>query len=64
MALSFEHEDDAITGTVTRVEKKTLRARTGGGNWQVDPRSVTKIPVAFKNRWLQDQLQMGNQEKS
>ena len=49
--VSFEHEGNIISGTVIRVNKKTLSVRTGGGNWYVDPRSVTKIPVAFKNRW-------------
>jgi hypothetical protein len=49
--ISFEHEGDIITGTVIRVNKKTLSIRTDRGHWYIDPRCATKIPVAFKNRW-------------
>ncbi len=40
--VSFEHEGNTITGTVIRVNRKSLSVRTDRGNWYVDPRSATK----------------------
>jgi hypothetical protein len=40
--VSFEHEGDIITGTVIRVNKKTLSIRTDRGHWYIDPRCATK----------------------
>ncbi len=41
--VSFEHEGDIITGTVIRVNKKTLSIRTYRGHWYIDPRCATKV---------------------
>lgn len=47
--VSFKHESDIITGTVIRVNQKSLSVRTGKGNWYLDPRSATKLPAALSN---------------
>ncbi len=49
--ISFKHEGDIITGTVIRVNRKSLSVRTNRGNWYVDPRNATKIPVVLRSRW-------------
>ena len=46
--ISFEHEGNRITGTVIRVNRKSLSVRTGQGSWYVDPRRATKILLALK----------------
>ncbi len=46
--ISFEHEGNRITGTVIRVNRKSLIVRTEKGHWYVDPRSATKISLALK----------------
>jgi ribosomal protein L21E len=48
--ISFKHEGNIITGTVIRVNRKSLSVRTNRGNWYVDPRSATKIPVTLRSR--------------
>ncbi len=56
--VSFEHESDIITGTVIRVNKKTLSIRTDRGHWYIDPRCATKVCFSdslvskLKNRGL------------
>ena len=49
--VSFEHEGDIITGTVIRVNKKTLTVRSERGNWYISPALASKIPFTLKNRW-------------
>lgn len=48
--IRFKHEGTIITGTVIRVNQKSLSVRTNRGNWYVDPRNATKIPVALRSR--------------
>lgn len=45
--VSFNHEGKTITGTVTRVNQKSLSVKTKeGARWYVDPRAgVTKIQL-------------------
>jgi len=49
--VSFEHEGNIISGTVIRVNKKTLSVRTGGGSWYISPGLASKLPDTLKNRW-------------
>jgi len=50
--VSFEHEGDIITGTVIRVNKKTLTVRSErGSSWYISPGLASKIPFTLKNRW-------------
>jgi len=44
----FKHEADTLTGTVIRVNKKSLSIRTEKGLWRVDPRLVTKISLSLE----------------
>ncbi|GFP23467.1 hypothetical protein HKBW3S44_01558 [Candidatus Hakubella thermalkaliphila] len=46
--ISFKHEGNIITGTVIRVNRKSLSVRTREGCWYVDPRCATKISLALK----------------
>ena len=47
--ISFKHEGTPITGTVIRINQKSLSVRTDKGNWYVSPRSATKLPAALGN---------------
>ena len=50
--VSFEHEGNIITGTVIRVNKKTLTVRSErGSSWYISPGLASKIPFTLKNRW-------------
>ena len=49
--VSFEHEGDIITGTVIRVNKKSLTVRSERGSWYISPGLASKLPVTLKNRW-------------
>lgn len=49
--VSFNHEGDIITGRIIRVNRKSLSVRTNKGDWYVNPRNVTKIPVSVTSRW-------------
>lgn len=47
--VSFNHEGNTITGTVIRVNQKSLSIKTKEGSyWYVDPRNVTKIHLSEK----------------
>jgi len=46
--VSFKHEGNIVTGTVIRVNRKSLSVRTEKGHWYVDPRWATKISLALK----------------
>lgn len=49
--VSFNHDGDIITGTVIRINRKSLSIKTNKGNWYVDPRNVTKISLSMVSRW-------------
>lgn len=44
--VSFKNKGDSITGTVVRVNQKSLTIRTSQGVWYVDPDFVTKIQLS------------------
>jgi hypothetical protein len=41
----FKHEGDTISGTIIRINQKSLSIETEKGLWYVDPRFVTKFDL-------------------
>ena len=46
--VNFHGEGKTITGTVIRVNRKTLSVRSQEGNWYVPPWAVTKISETLR----------------
>lgn len=47
--ICFENEGNTITGTVIRINQKTLSIKTKEGCWYIDPKNVTKFIDTNKN---------------
>lgn len=46
--VSFRNKENIITGTVVRINQKSLTIKTKEGTWYVDPRLVTKLNLSHE----------------